>query len=70
VLRPETFALPERASLSTSQCIGLGTAVVVAVFYAIHDRAAASNPLAAMALDAPASRRAALAPNGTDSNAD
>ncbi len=49
-LWPESFALPEQASLSTSQLIGIVTALAVAVTYAAHDRAARANPEAAMAL--------------------
>lgn len=49
-LRPASFALPEPASLSTSQLIGMTTALLVAAFYAAHDRAARANPDAAMAL--------------------
>ncbi|MBM4359661.1 MAG: prolipoprotein diacylglyceryl transferase [Deltaproteobacteria bacterium] len=47
-LRPEPFAPAVHASLSTSQFIGLSSALVVAAFFWVHQRAASANPVAAM----------------------
>ncbi len=52
-LRPDRFAVARGASLSTSQFIGLASALVVAAMYAAHDKAADTNPIAAMAVDEP-----------------
>lgn len=58
-LQPDSFSLPARVALSTSQFLGLASALAVAVLYWIHDRAADANPAAAMALefDAPGTSR-------------
>ncbi len=60
-LRPAAFASPERLALSTSQFLGLSSALVAAVIYWVHERAAVANPAAAMALDLPVS--AVLSPS-------
>jgi phosphatidylglycerol:prolipoprotein diacylglycerol transferase len=52
VLRPEPFAPAVPASLSTSQFIGLASALLVAALHWIHDRSSITNPSAAMALGA------------------
>src|SRR5690606_30128305 len=52
-LRPESFEPAVRVALSTSQLIGLASALVVAAMYWAHDRAAIAQPEAAMALSIP-----------------
>jgi phosphatidylglycerol:prolipoprotein diacylglycerol transferase len=52
-LRPQTFAPATPAQLSTSQFIGLATALATAVVFAIFHRAALAHPETAMALELP-----------------
>ncbi len=54
ILRPEQFAQPELMALSTSQFIGLASALAVCAAYVIYDNAAAAHPDAAMSLGLPA----------------
>lgn len=65
VLRPEAFATATRASLSTSQAIGLGSALAVSVLYFVHHRAAEANPAAALALEVAPPRAASGGEAGT-----
>ncbi len=53
LLRPETFAGAVNISLSTSQFIGLASAVAVAVAYWVYDNAALAHPETAMELTLP-----------------
>ncbi|MBM4376413.1 MAG: prolipoprotein diacylglyceryl transferase [Deltaproteobacteria bacterium] len=50
-LRPPPFALPERATLSTSQLIGLASAAAATALFWVGARAAKANPAAAMSLE-------------------
>jgi phosphatidylglycerol:prolipoprotein diacylglycerol transferase len=63
---PGQFAPPEPTSLSTSQFIGLASALVVAGMYSVHDRAARAHPEAAMALDDDATSGAKAADRADD----
>ncbi len=53
MLRPEQYAQPELMSLSTSQFIGLATALAVCVAFVIYDNAALAHPDSAMSLGLP-----------------
>jgi len=53
MLRPESFAGAELLQLSTSQFIGLASALAVAVGYVIYDKAAREHPETAMDLGLP-----------------
>ena len=52
-LMPGTFASAQRVQLSTSQAIGLFSALAVGAAYLVLDRAALEHPETAMALDLP-----------------
>src|SRR5690606_38321365 len=51
--KPASFAGAELLRLSTSQAIGLASALAVSIAYLVFDRAAVEHPDTAMALDLP-----------------
>lgn len=53
LLRPAQYVPPELMSLSTSQFIGLASALAVCVAYVVYDNAATAHPDAAMSLGLP-----------------
>ncbi len=65
-LRPDSFTLAPEVTLSTSQLIGLASALAVAALYWVHDRAADTNPAAAMALEEASGSRPQASANADD----
>jgi phosphatidylglycerol---prolipoprotein diacylglyceryl transferase len=55
LLKPDTFASAALLQLSTSQAIGLASALAVGAAYLVLDKAALEHPETAMALDLPES---------------